>query len=416
MTRENMGCDPEFFIVNDKDEFVPAHRVGIPQKLEKPAGLERMGWNDPAYIKYQRDIQGGKGVQFFRDGAVMEINTRNPATCRAGLISDVKFAFVNAQNALPKGYRLKATAAMPVDLEDLLSDAPPDVREFGCNPSYDAYTGQAKYPGNADQIPYRFAGGHIHLSTVKDLIALWDKDNHPQLIKWLDLYVGAMLATIYNDDSQWIRRQWYGQAGEYRSQVYGKGYYGGSPKGVEYRTPPSDMWKNPAIIGMVYGVARWVVKNFTALKWDKAIEDDLQAAINFGDKPEKMLRTVPGYYTPEIILALRKQPKVYEFRMLDTTHRDSHAGWSEHAKFWGLKLPAKDKSDSYDYVPSYKPVVNFTEEADGGKVALDAPLRNAAVYDAAAQDRPKSPARVRAAQRRPRGPDGRFLRNAGVAV
>src|SRR5687767_2271265 len=142
MTRENMGADPEFMVVDKDGNFVPAHRVGIPPKKEK----------DPTYYNNY-----GAGHQFFRDGAVVEVNTTHPSTCRAGLISSVQASLFAARDALPRGYSLKATASMPVDLDDLMRDAPPDVMEFGCNPSYDAYTGLSKYPGDAANIPFRFA-------------------------------------------------------------------------------------------------------------------------------------------------------------------------------------------------------------------------------------------------------------------
>lgn len=292
-----IGADPEFFIVDGDGMPVSAHKF-FPYKDKKKAGIP----NTP-----------------FRDGFVVEANV-TAQTCRESLIYYWQTALGNAQRALPRGFAVKFKSAFEIDL-GFLVEAPDDLKMFGCDPSFDAYSGgKPKHP-NVDAIthPFRYAGGHMHFGASTEGITkgvygyekgqkypayapLADKALHPMAIKLLDLYVGLPMTYVTARRATFMRRKVYGQAGEYRPQQYGVGV-----AGLEYRTPGAEMWSDPVFISLAYGAARTVLANFHALsaEWDSKQELAIAAAINHGDNIEKLLPTLPGWYTPKLLQELR---------------------------------------------------------------------------------------------------------------
>lgn len=103
--------------------------------------------------------------------------------------------------------------------------------ELGCDPDYDAYSGQANPRPDGD-VPFRTAGGHVHVGWISDMPL--DDPDHVEacqmLTRELDFYLG--LASLFwdNDDQ---RRNMYGAPGAYRVKSYG----------VEYRSL-SNAWLN----------------------------------------------------------------------------------------------------------------------------------------------------------------------------
>jgi hypothetical protein len=175
-----------------------------------------------------------------------------------------------------------------------MKDAPVDVKQFGCEPSYCAYELTAKRPPiDAITHPYRYFGGHIHFGhpggrASKTYDWLLDRSNHPMFGKILDLRVGLPMTYLFDSAAQYLRRRYYGQAGEYRSQQYRPTKYS---VGFEYRTPGPEMWRAPWLSSLFLGLGQWCAANFPAeaRQWDKSIEDDLRLAINTGVGVQKLL-------------------------------------------------------------------------------------------------------------------------------
>ncbi len=93
------------------------------------------------------------------------------------------------------------------------------ARTFGCDPDFNAYTGEANpRPRTANKL-LRSAGGHVHVGTKEDII---------DVVQTLDLMLGVPSVLIDNDEE---RRKLYGKAGCFRPKPYG----------VEYRTL-SNFW------------------------------------------------------------------------------------------------------------------------------------------------------------------------------
>lgn len=317
-----VGCDPEFTILDPKGKPVPAHQFGFPTKHEPRLYAAEFGTDKTA----------------IRDGYNVEVNVPGN-TCRALMINDVRNVVQGVIGPrLPKGYTLAAKAAFRIRLRTQMREAPDDVKMFGCDPSWDAYTGQQKVCSiDASTHPWRYAGGHLHFGTAAGLYgdkAITDPKNHRMLVKLFDLYIGIPLSVIFTDDGQWQRRKYYGQAGEFRPQQYNP-----STVGIEYRVPPPELFNHPALVTLFTGVGRYVVQNFAALKsdWNPMNESDVIRAINTGKGADKLLRAVNGFYSPSTILALRDVEHIHKFYLPTMTH-DAHVGWTEYATTWKLSL------------------------------------------------------------------------------
>lgn len=298
------GLDPEVFIVDKDGKAVSAHAIGIPPKWEK--------------VPIAASMSGKAIGHFFRDNYGAEINV-SPSICRE-IIRDRTGAVIRAirRKASENGCSISSVAAVRMDPVKELSDAPPDVKEWGCNPSYDAYALVAKRPEmDSMTVPVRTAGGHIHLATDNleaevyrlpwnstEEKVLLNPDNYPDVVKLLDAYLGVRATFVFDDASQFERRKIYGQAGEFRPQEYGVSsegtVYSGmrvreKAMGVEYRTPPPAIFNNEATVAYFLGLARWVVFNFSDLhaKYEAQMGTYVQEAINEGKGVTAMLKAFP---------------------------------------------------------------------------------------------------------------------------
>lgn len=332
-----VGADPEFFIISSSGEVLSAH----------------LFFNNKTNKHIVHDPYGGG--QFFRDGFALEINP-DPCECKASLFFTGKNLLRYAGAQMGKNHSFFTTPTISVDLSSL-ANAPEDLRTFGCEPSWDAYTGDKKISYvNAMDYPYRHSGGHMHFSpTAEDAREAWlnESENHLMAIKLLDLYLGLPLSIIFDSPEQYQRRNLYGAAGEFRPQSY-KRYVirydrdesiyreenpSGISRGLEYRTPDARIWNHSLFLGFAFGVAREVLRHFHELspKWDKGIEDSLREAINKGGTKLQysLLKEVPGFYNKETIEALSKWEKKFDFQLL--SQAQFHDGWGEHCTL--LNIP-----------------------------------------------------------------------------
>lgn len=261
------GADPELVILDPKGNPVPAHLFDMPYKSEPISACA-------AFHGKKCFCRGS----FHRDGYNVEVNPA-PAGYFGGLWDNLEDCIRAAESRLPSGYTLSPLSSYSIDL-DTLKDAPPDVQQFGCEPSLDAYrSGEPRYVTlDGYEHPMRYCGWHMHVSRSGTFLD--DKSTHPMFVKMLDRYVGIFLARNFRDNNQWERRKFYGQAGEYRTQNYG-----GRIVGVEYRTPPAEMQAYPKIVERAYSKIDWVIDNFDMLKdsWDKSWEPITARAINTGE-------------------------------------------------------------------------------------------------------------------------------------
>lgn len=93
---------------------------------------------------------------------------------------------------------------------------------FGCDPDYNAYTGE-RNPVPSARTCLRTAGGHIHVGYDNST-----EEQNRAIVRSMDVYLG-LPSLLLDDDT--MRRQMYGRAGCYRTKSYG----------VEYRSL-SNFW------------------------------------------------------------------------------------------------------------------------------------------------------------------------------
>ena len=299
-----IGTDPEFFILDDKGKPVPAWKFFPPQR--------------------QKILIGQAGA-LFRDGYALEVNA-TPESCRGRFGNEVKGSLKHALAMLPKDYSFTSSPAVRIDLNDM-NDAPPDCQIFGCDESLNAYT-QKSSSVNLDAYdhPFRYAGGHMHISSSNCRFLESDADKF-LFVKLCDLFVGLPLAYLFDDEANVQRRKYYGRAGECRFQKYPDG-----TTGIEYRTPPPQLWNDQRLMGLMFGVFRDLSYRYKVLKtqWNPAWEPMIQDAINTGQVPYGLLQTAGGFYTPELLRLIKTERYFQDFQFIADPD-DCHIGFGDWA-------------------------------------------------------------------------------------
>lgn len=204
-----VGCDPEFFVTKD-GKPVSAHAL-IPGDKKTPF-----------------KVKGG-AVQV--DGMALEFNI-DPAKNSEEFVARLDMVMKQILAMVPD----HAMYDQPVAEFgfDYIQSQPQEAKVLGCEPDYNAYTGEANPTPNAE-MPFRTASGHIHIGWTKNV------DPHDpghfnacrRLTRMLDRRLGVM-SLIWDKDKK--RRELYGKAGAFRPKPYG----------MEYRTL-SNAWLNPAL-------------------------------------------------------------------------------------------------------------------------------------------------------------------------
>ncbi len=217
------GADPEIFVVNEKDDVIPAWEF-LPEKA-KAVG---------AYYQTEKAFWDGYQAEY----------TITAGGCLAYAVDSMQRGLKTVHNAAIK-YNPKAKLTirnvLPVSEESLASAAEAHVT-FGCKPSLNAYGTKATPITNPRHIPFRFAGGHIHLGNT--LV----HGNIEETVKMLDALVGVWAVGAFAKIDSPVRRRFYGLAGEYRKPYHG----------VEYRTLSNAWLCHPGIAHCVYDMSRYV--------------------------------------------------------------------------------------------------------------------------------------------------------------
>ena len=198
-----IGFDPEFFFQDKDGKFISA------------VGLVGGSKDNPMPI--------GNGCFVQEDNVAVEFNT--PAIVLTGRsYKDVAkevhehfqyvFNWVEENVCKKHDLTISKVASAIFDEDQLQTEA---AKTFGCDPDYNAYTGQEN-PRPRGPEGLRTCGGHIHIG-----YGGCDKEFNRNIIKELDSTIG-LLSVLNDPDAR--RRQLYGKAGAYRDKSYG----------VEYRT------------------------------------------------------------------------------------------------------------------------------------------------------------------------------------
>ena len=205
-----LGADPELFVTENGEISSAVDKIGARK-------------DDPLPISDE-----GHSIQ--EDNVLAEFNIP-PSSSKETFVHNIQYAIEALKDyflAFDMGLSNVASANLK---PELLNN--PQACEFGCDPDFDAWSGQ-RNPKPKNDGTLRTAGGHVHIG--------WTEPNDKSrllLIQAMDLYLG--LPSLFLDkDNQ--RRLLYGKAGAFRATEYG----------VEYRSLSNFWIWNDNLIAWVY--------------------------------------------------------------------------------------------------------------------------------------------------------------------
>ena len=224
-----IAADPEMFCTRDGGH-VAVQTTGITGTKEKPQLLP----------------QGGN-VQ--RDNVAVEFAVL-PAFSMTEFVQNIGDTLMDCVAALPDDVDIDIIPSANFPESELTH---PECREFGCSPDYNAWTMKRNEPPrDAAEGTFRSCGGHIHIGFISasSNVFLNDEEGKAMTIRVMDVFLG-LVATILDDSEQAVaRRTLYGKAGCYRSTDYG----------IEYRTLSNFWIKSPALVELMYSLAKDALK------------------------------------------------------------------------------------------------------------------------------------------------------------
>ena len=256
-----LGCDPEFFIKKN-GKFVCAHGI-IPGTKRNP-----------------HEIDCG-AVQV--DGYALEFNTfpaRNPEQ----FCMNVSQVLAVMRKMVDKKYTFALGTPVAHFSPEYMEAQHPEANELGCDPDYNAWSGDVN-PRPNGRLPMRTAAGHIHISWIGSTSA--DEETKRGVCRQMDFFLG-LPSVLYDADTE--RRKLYGKAGAMRYKPYG----------VEYRTLSNAWLKNKTRMKQVatnaiIGVNEFFNGNIIA---DKV--GDIQEIINTSDK-KAAFKIMRDFNIPSIV-------------------------------------------------------------------------------------------------------------------
>jgi hypothetical protein len=225
-TNPVMGTDPEFFLRKD-GRVVPAFDF-LP---DKHASLDGLFWDG------------------FQAETVVDVSTcyghcppdcvSHVITCHALLAQRIGAQMLKLE---AKGLDVAAQPVWRVP-DDMLRYAADAHVSLGCDPSRNAYASSGRCVEKPRDLKWRFAGGHVHFALPEEER---QPDNIRYLVKTLDALLGIPSVCLAQNYDHFIRRRFYGLAGEYRMP----------PHGLEYRTLSNFWLMHPRAFMLVFDLAR----------------------------------------------------------------------------------------------------------------------------------------------------------------
>lgn len=263
MTSFTIGCDPEIFLKKGK-KAVSAH--GVIEGTKKAPFVVDNG-------AYQVD---GMAVEFNTD-PVLIYNEYGAGNFKA-FDTNITTVMKTLKEAVVKhdpDYRFNLSSVQEFS-DDVFAAQPPEAVELGCDPDFNAYTGDVNPRPEGEAVNFRTASGHIHIGWGADIPV--DHPDHMEIccefIKYMDATVGLFM-TIIDDDPR--RRILYGKAGAFRPKPYG----------VEYRTP-SNLWlaslsRRQTIFELTQAAVCFASTQRNVVKMLGMTAEDIQKVVDDGD-------------------------------------------------------------------------------------------------------------------------------------
>ncbi len=304
-----LGADPEFFITTKRGKTLSACQF-LPSKFNKTGVLSKSG------------IEIGK---FFFDGVQGEMNV-TPSSCREILAIRIWQVLKNIKGEIGANNKLVMKPSVVVD-RNILDNADPEARRFGCSPDWNAYTGlqnESSLDGNTHRV--RYGGGHVHLSFCKKDRMLDDPQIFLDFVKLLDLIVGIPMLLLDIGPASNRRRKYYGKAGTFRETRWG----------LEYRQVSNIWLKSPELTSLVLGLTRTAYRIMIS-----GAEDCLWKLV----KPEEVRKAIDTSNLTDCM-------EIYEKVRTSIIHvsLSDDPFYKRHSRYIENKTVFIAGSDIYDYV------------------------------------------------------------------
>lgn len=217
-----IGADPELFVKGiSSGQFISSHNL-VPGTKEKPFKVEKGAIQvDGTALEF--NIDPADDYESFQD---------NLSTVMSQLIGYVHEANPKLEVVISPTARYDKKYFDSIPKESLVS---------GCDPDFDAYTGNVNTPPDTGDEPIRVAGGHIHVGFTNDM-DLMDA-SHFEDCRAATRQLDAILflpSLLWDRDT--TRRRLYGKPGNFRPKSYG----------VEYRSLSNKWLASPKITRWIF--------------------------------------------------------------------------------------------------------------------------------------------------------------------
>ena len=203
------------------------------------------------------------------DGMALEFNI-DPASSGVEFVNNIVSVMAQLKKMIPQHeFLIEATVRFE---EAYLRQMPAVALELGCEPDFNAYTGEENPSPDADAT-MRTAAGHIHVgwTEVEDYKGGEHMNLCHGLAKQMDLFLGVPFV-ILNDCPK--RKAMYGKAGTFRPKPYG----------MEYRVLSNKWLLNEVLMLFVYTNTIRAIKEMMAdAPWFLTYPDG-EDVINNNDK------------------------------------------------------------------------------------------------------------------------------------
>lgn len=243
MNKILFGSDPEGFYArigqDGKIYVVP------PAKYRLDMGFPTTGTDPRHPVFAEADGQNGK-VKLIEDGCAFELTTA-PSENIETLFQDIQLGYSLADEVADKfGNFVSIVPTINYDVPEFIDreDEFAECLIFGCDPDRDVFENEGLVSvecmeESALEHPYRYGGGHIHISGVQNFQV------KPLLTVKMCAFTVGNLVTAQSPmkELDYLRTYRYGRPGRFRIQEYGKLFKGmdWTNIGIEYRTP-SNAW------------------------------------------------------------------------------------------------------------------------------------------------------------------------------
>lgn len=243
-----VGADPELFLQNpNSKEFISAHTY-VPGTKYEP-------WK----------VKAG-AIQV--DGTALEFNI-DPAATAEEFVRNIATVQESFRDWIPPGYQVVAEPAV-VFQDNYFKSLPESALELGCEPDFNAYTGEAN-PRPDGSGPMRTGSGHVHVgwTSEKDVRSTNHLLDCRDVVKQMDYALGIH-SLLWDPDNR--RRSMYGMAGAFRPKSYG----------VEYRVLSNRWLASPALQTWIFDTVQKAMRDLASGRryFSEFGEDLAQSIIN----------------------------------------------------------------------------------------------------------------------------------------